>query len=458
MSNPDEAPTRGQRHHWDSTHAEYIQVYGSDLPEGAQLAASAPSHDDLLELPAGHGRDALFALDHANGYLSRREVLRRLAYLGLATPAAVALLAACARDEDAPKPAKPRLSDMNVKDYGAVGDGVTDDTAALQAAVTAALADGGTIFLPQGEYGLSEELQFVATNEAVGVVGVGQESSVFKALGPNAALVWGDQPTGPGGAGVDLWGRPGPSKGFGFDGNGVATQGIVIGSAVAYSTWEGVDVNHVSGDAWAICPQNCTFLQCNGRGSLGNGWTLDYGIQACEFIECHAAANDGWGFQVRQSGGYGWGASAQPQSLRFMSGIVEQGGSPYYADTGLGGFHIREGLDITFERFELVDVVGQAALVLTPSTANGYVGRIVVRDCRVADIHLDANSGGLAQTMGGTNEPLYLTGWNVFVYGGVLTNGSTGHVYHDGVGAVPYVAEGTGAPGALSTVPRTVPF
>ncbi|MGH3473367.1 MAG: dienelactone hydrolase family protein [Aeromicrobium sp.] len=46
------------------------------------------------------------ALDHADGYLSRREALRRLGYLGLAGPAAVALLAACARDEDAPKPAK----------------------------------------------------------------------------------------------------------------------------------------------------------------------------------------------------------------------------------------------------------------------------------------------------------------------------------------------------------------
>ena len=46
------------------------------------------------------------ALDHADGYLSRREAIRRLAYLGLGMPAAVALLAACARDEDAPEPAK----------------------------------------------------------------------------------------------------------------------------------------------------------------------------------------------------------------------------------------------------------------------------------------------------------------------------------------------------------------
>ena len=40
------------------------------------------------------------ALDHADGHISRREALRRLAYLGLGAAAAGSLLAACARDED----------------------------------------------------------------------------------------------------------------------------------------------------------------------------------------------------------------------------------------------------------------------------------------------------------------------------------------------------------------------
>jgi len=44
------------------------------------------------------------AIDHADGYLSRREAIRRLAYLGLAAPAAATLLAACARDADSPTP------------------------------------------------------------------------------------------------------------------------------------------------------------------------------------------------------------------------------------------------------------------------------------------------------------------------------------------------------------------
>ena len=40
---------------------------------------------------------------------------------------------------------------VSVMDFGAVGDGVTDDTAAIQAAITS-LTNGGTIFFPTGNY------------------------------------------------------------------------------------------------------------------------------------------------------------------------------------------------------------------------------------------------------------------------------------------------------------------
>lgn len=44
-------------------------------------------------------------------------------------------------------------SRWNVRDYGAHGDGVTDDTAAFQKALdTAAAAGGGTVFAPRGNY------------------------------------------------------------------------------------------------------------------------------------------------------------------------------------------------------------------------------------------------------------------------------------------------------------------
>lgn len=57
---------------------------------------------------------------------------------------------------------------INVKDYGAKGDGVTDDTAAVQAAVTAAkaagpinsLVSGITLYFPHGVYLISSALNF----------------------------------------------------------------------------------------------------------------------------------------------------------------------------------------------------------------------------------------------------------------------------------------------------------
>lgn len=46
---------------------------------------------------------------------------------------------------------------FNVKDYGAVGDGITDDSAAIQAAVTAINSSiGGSVYFPAGTYAFSD--------------------------------------------------------------------------------------------------------------------------------------------------------------------------------------------------------------------------------------------------------------------------------------------------------------
>ena len=41
---------------------------------------------------------------------------------------------------------------VNIKDFGAVGDGVTDNLVAIQAAHDALPATGGTIYFPPGTY------------------------------------------------------------------------------------------------------------------------------------------------------------------------------------------------------------------------------------------------------------------------------------------------------------------
>lgn len=59
---------------------------------------------------------------------------------------------------------------FNVRDYGAVGDGVADDSAALRSVAAMAAAAEGTMYLPQGVYLVSEEnTTFGCLNLASGV-------------------------------------------------------------------------------------------------------------------------------------------------------------------------------------------------------------------------------------------------------------------------------------------------
>jgi polygalacturonase len=61
---------------------------------------------------------------------------------------------------------------FNVMDYGAAGDGQTDDTAHLQAAIDAcAAADGGTILLPAGKSFVSNFLIVKSNNTRVQIAG-----------------------------------------------------------------------------------------------------------------------------------------------------------------------------------------------------------------------------------------------------------------------------------------------
>jgi hypothetical protein len=47
---------------------------------------------------------------------------------------------------------------VSVKDFGAVGDGTTNDTAAIQAAIDACLASGSALYVPSGSYKLTSQV------------------------------------------------------------------------------------------------------------------------------------------------------------------------------------------------------------------------------------------------------------------------------------------------------------
>lgn len=66
---------------------------------------------------------------------------------------------------------------FNVKNYGAVGDGVTNDTAAIQAALTAATAVGGTVVFPPATYAC---LSLAIANATAGVTLFGYGARLLK--------------------------------------------------------------------------------------------------------------------------------------------------------------------------------------------------------------------------------------------------------------------------------------
>jgi hypothetical protein len=66
---------------------------------------------------------------------------------------------------------------FNVKSYGAIGDGVTDDTSAIQRAIDAAQSTGSLLFVPAGNYQITDTLQITAH---IMIVGCGYQADQGK--------------------------------------------------------------------------------------------------------------------------------------------------------------------------------------------------------------------------------------------------------------------------------------
>lgn len=76
--------------------------------------------------------------------------------------------------------AQPTIDVYNVKDYGAVGDGTTDDQTAIQNAIDAAeTAGGGIVYFPEGTYIVSGTPQVTGNN--IIITGTGSGSKILLA-------------------------------------------------------------------------------------------------------------------------------------------------------------------------------------------------------------------------------------------------------------------------------------
>jgi hypothetical protein len=73
---------------------------------------------------------------------------------------------------------------VSVLDTGATGNGTTDDTAAIQLAVTKAIAiGGGVVFFPGGKYKITSPISITTGSANVHIVGAGPGASIIQPVG-----------------------------------------------------------------------------------------------------------------------------------------------------------------------------------------------------------------------------------------------------------------------------------
>jgi len=79
-------------------------------------------------------------------------------------------------------------STVNVKDFGAVGDGVTDDTAAIQACSDYCSSNGGFMYLPEGTF-LTTGITILDGTKLHGIKGAGVGITILKAASGAGSLI-----------------------------------------------------------------------------------------------------------------------------------------------------------------------------------------------------------------------------------------------------------------------------
>ena len=191
-----------------------------------------------------------------------------------------------------------RLADVkNVKDFGATGNGATDDTAAIQAAVNSFGNFAGMIFFPPGNYKISSAITFSTTSEA-GIVfqGCGMASQILGSFNDYLIKINGSSGVGECYFVQDLSLHNTGALGGGIYFTGVVGMGVFRCKVQAFHCV----TQDVVTEAFSC--RDCTFFATPGRptGSWGvMTWGSAAVVDSCifqAFDQCIRAAGGGFVF------------------------------------------------------------------------------------------------------------------------------------------------------------------
>jgi len=210
---------------------------------------------------------------------------------------------------------------VDVRDHGAVGDGETDDTAALQAALDAVGPGGGTVFLPAGRYLVSETVLITQHNTTLTGEGPGQRASTAPGAVGTRLEAAGDLGDGPM-LRVQSADDDTPLHGVTIRDLALDGMGTAGGSGIHYRSYRGL-VEHVylynflghgldleGYPHWDLYDTVIAFCQVSRCG--GSGLFLGEGATDMHFTSCVVFANRD---NMQLSGG----GSAQVTACHFYS-------------------------------------------------------------------------------------------------------------------------------------------
>ena len=204
------------------------------------------------------------------------------------------------RFDDRVSPLAARVSTVesltvNVKSFGAVGDGAADDTAAINAAIQSLPENGGTVRFPAGAYKISDN---IVSRNALGLVGDGSSSTViWQTNTTKHGLLCNDQLY----LTVQGLALVGPTTGTGIGINMMRTNNAASNyikmDDVRLRTWgrDGLAGSNIIVSNW----NNVTAVQ-NGRHGF-NIWGTNGISTSLALNACYANENGATGFQIANS-------------------------------------------------------------------------------------------------------------------------------------------------------------
>ena len=265
---------------------------------------------------------------------------------------------------------------VSVKDFGAVGDGVADDTAAIQAAINT----NKEVFVPNGTYNLSASLTMTLNQQ---IRGESSELTKIKTTTAVNAITVADSAYC---VISDLY----------FDGNSIGLVGIKVGLGVTFSAFHEIrnckiynftsHGIHLNGTSYCLI-ENC-FIRLNGGNGIYNnlGSPSGYG-NANTISNCQIWDNITYGIQLYRAN------NNIIQNTRFVLGT---GGTSLTVGNRTANIYINNTHDTTIDKceFENVDFGFTTYNILIDDTDGATLPNTVnnkIRDCRFVGAALNCS-------------------------------------------------------------------